>query len=151
MFDYPQADTHPPFNLSLRVNFVDGTSGSTYLRLVGSEGAMDVTWTEVILRRNKVSGPTDVFTQAKGSELDELMSGRKQMLPPAESVYVAERGYRGAHFDHFMNFFNGVREGAPVAEDATFGLRAAAPALACNDSYFDEKVVGWDPDAMEVL
>ena len=149
MFDYPEAETHPPFNLSLRVNFVDGTSGSTYLRLVGSEGAMDVTWTEVILRRNKVSGPTDVFNQAKGNELEELMTGRKQMLPPAESVYVAERGYRGAHFDHFMNFFDGVRNGTPVKEDATFGLRAAAPALACNNSYFEERIVGWDPEEMK--
>ena len=131
MFDYPEADAHPPFNLSLRVNFVDGTSGSTYLRLVGSEGAMDVTWTEVILRRNKVSDPTDVFLQQKSDEMDELRTQRKQMLPPAESVYVAEQGYMGAHFDHFMNFFDGVRNGTPVTEDAAFGFRAAAPALAC--------------------
>ena len=151
MFDYPEADTHPPFNLSLRVNFVDGTSGSTYLRLVGSEGAMDVTWTEVILRRNKLSGPTDVFSQRKGDEMDEMRTQRKQMLPPAESVFVAEQGYRGAHFDHFMNFFDGVRNGTPVIEDATFGLRAAAPALACNNSYFEERIMKWDPEEMRVL
>ena len=150
MFDYPDADAHPPFNLSLRVNFVDGTSGSTYLRLVGSEGAMDVTWTEVILRRNKVSGPTDVFLQQKSDEMDELRSQRKQMLPPAESVYVAEQGYLGAHFDHFMNFFDGVRNGTPVTEDAAFGFRAAAPALACNDSYFGEQIIRWDPEGMRV-
>lgn len=148
MFDYGESPTHPPFNLSLRVNFVDGTSGSTFLRLVGSEGAMDVTWTEVVLRRNKVSGATDVFAQAKSDEMEAAMAGRKQMLPPAESVYVAEEGYRGAHFDHFMNFFAGVRDGTPVAEDAVFGLRAAAPALACNDSYFEKKIVDWDPDRM---
>lgn len=151
MFDYPEADAHPPFNLSLRVNFVDGTSGSTYLRLVGSEGAMDVTWTEVILRRNKVSDPTDVFLQQKSDEMDELRTQRKQMLPPAESVYVAEQGYMGAHFDHFMNFFDGVRNGTPVTEDAAFGFRAAAPALACNDSYFGEQIIHWDPEEMRVL
>ena len=151
MFDYPDSPSHTPFNLSLRVNFVDGTSGSTFLRLVGSEGAMDVTWTDVILRRNKLSGPTDVFTQAKSSEIDEMMTQRKQMLPPAESVYVAEQGYKGAHFDHFMNFFDGVRNGTPVAEDATFGLRAAAPALACNNSYFEERIMKWDPEGMKVL
>lgn len=150
MFDYPGSPSHTPFNLSLRVNFVDGTSGSTFLRLVGNEGAMDVTWTEVILRRNKLSGPTDVFTQAKGSEVEEMMTQRKQMLPPAESVYVAEQGYKGAHFDHFMNFFDGVRNGTPVAEDATFGLRAAAPALACNNSYFEERIMKWDPEEMKV-
>ncbi|MDE0897567.1 MAG: Gfo/Idh/MocA family oxidoreductase [Longimicrobiales bacterium] len=151
MFDYPASDTHPPFNLSLRVNFVDGTSGSTFLRLVGSEGAMDVTWTDVVLRRNKAVSPTDVFMQMKNDEMEQAVAARAQMLPPAESFYTVEDGYMGAHFDHFMNFFSGVREGTPVAEDAVFGLRAAAPALACNDSYFDQKVVTWDPEKMEVL
>ena len=151
MFDYPETEAHTPFNLSLRVNFVDGTSGSTYLRLVGHEGAMDITWTEVILRRNKVSGPTDVFNQMKNDEVDAARLSRKQMLPPAETVYVAESGYLGAHFDHFMNFFDGVRNGTPVAEDAVFGLRAAAPALACNNSYFDERIIRWDPDEMKLL
>lgn len=151
MFDYAESDAHPPFNLSLRVNFVDGTSGTTFLRLVGSEGAMDVTWTEVVLRRNKAVSPTDVFLQMKSDEMDDALEARKQMLPPAESVYVAEDGYMGAHFDHFMSFFRSVREGTPVAEDAVFGLRAAAPALACNESYFDEKVVEWDPETMKVL
>ena len=151
MFDYPETDAHPPFNLSLRVNFVDGTSGTTFLRLVGSEGAMDVTWTDVVLRRNKSVSATDVFSQMKADEMDQGLEARKQMLPPAESVYTVERGYMGAHFDHFMNFFRGVRNGTPVHEDAVFGLRAAAPALACNNSYFDEKVVSWDPEQMRVL
>ena len=151
MFDYAEQDAHPPFNLSLRVNFVDGTSGSTFLRLVGSEGAMDVTWDDVVLRRNKAVAPTDVFLQMKADEMAAAMDARAQMLPPAESVYRAENGYRGAHFDHFMNFFTGIRNGTPVAEDATFGLRAAAPALACNDSYFEKKIVNWNPETMEVV
>jgi hypothetical protein len=49
-----------------------------------------------------------------------------------------------------MNFFAGVRDGTAVREDATFGLRAAAPALACNDSHFDERIVAWDPEEMTV-
>jgi len=151
MFDYPETATLPPFNLSLRVNFVDGTSGSTFLRLVGSEGAMDVTWTEVILRKNKATPPDDVFNQAKAEEAAAGIPPRKSMLPPAEVVYMAEDGYMGAHFDHFVNFFDGVRNGTPVAEDAVFGLRAAAPALACNDAYFGDRIVRWDPEAMEVL
>ena len=151
MFDYPETEAHPPFNLSLRVNFVDGTSGTTFLRLVGSEGAMDVTWTEVVLRRNKAVSPTDVFNQRKADEMDQGVEARKQMLPPAESIFLVEGGYMGAHFDHFMNFFRGVRDGRPVNEDAEFGLRAAAPALACNDSYFGDQIVAWDPEMMEVI
>ena len=151
MFDYPETEAHPPFNLSLRVNFVDGTSGTTFLRLVGSEGAMDVTWTEVVLRRNKAVSPTDVFSQRKADEMDQGVEARKQMLPPAESIFMVEDGYMGAHFDHFMNFFRGVRDGRPVNEDAEFGLRAAAPALACNDSYFGDQIVAWDPEMMEVV
>ena len=151
MFDYPATDAHPPFNLSLRVNFVDGTSGSTFLRLVGNEGAMDVTWTEVVLRRNKSVGAMDAFLQEKAEDGADAAPARKEMLPPAESVYKAEDGYLGAHYDHLAHFFEGVRTGTPVAEDATFGLRAAAPALACNDSYFDRKIVSWDPDTMEAL
>lgn len=151
MFDYPETPAHPGFNLSLRVNFVDGTSGSTFLRLVGSEGAMDVTWTDVVLRRNKAVAPDDVFLQMKSDEMEAAMESRAQMLPPAESVYSAESSYKGAHYDHFMNFFNGVRNGTPVAEDATFGLRAAAPALACNESHFEKKIINWNPETMELV
>ncbi|MDX1702070.1 MAG: Gfo/Idh/MocA family oxidoreductase, partial [Melioribacteraceae bacterium] len=68
MFDYPETNNHPGFNLSLRCNFVDGTSGTTYLRLVGSEGSMDVKWEEVILRTNEKNEPTDAFLQAKSDE-----------------------------------------------------------------------------------
>jgi hypothetical protein len=151
IFDYPESDTHPPFNLSLRVNFVDGTSGSNFLRLVGSEGAMDVTWTEVVVRKHKVTGPLEAFREFLGDEFDEARRERADMLPPAEAVYQVERRYRGAHFDHFMNFFHGVRTGTPVTEDAVFGYRAAAPALLCNDSYYEERIVGWEPEAMEVI
>lgn len=38
MFQYPDSEQHPGFNLSLRCNFVDGTSGSTYLKLLAVKG-----------------------------------------------------------------------------------------------------------------
>jgi hypothetical protein len=59
MFDYPEAKEHPAFNLSLRVNFVDGTGGTNYLRMVGSEGSMTVEWDRVTLYRNKAYAATD--------------------------------------------------------------------------------------------
>ncbi len=151
MFDYEASETHPPFNLSLRCNFVDGTSGSTFLRLVGHEGSMDVTWTDVTLRKNKVSGAMDTFNARRANEDQADFGERKQMLPPAESVYRTEEGYWGAHIDHFLNWFDSIREGRPAIEDAVFGFRAAAPALACNQSLAEGRAVHWDPENMRLI
>jgi hypothetical protein len=35
-----------------------------------------------------------------------------------------------------------------VIEDATFGFRAAGPALLANVSYFERRAVEWDPTTM---
>ena len=151
MFQYPETDAHPGFNLSLRCNFVDGTSGSTYLKLVGSEGSMDVKWREVVLKRNKTFSSDDPFAQAKASESGAGYADRKKMLPPEEIVYKAETDYKGAHYDHFGNFFRAIRTGGKVVENPEFGFRAAAPALLCNDSYHQNSFINWDPLNMKVI
>lgn len=151
MFDYPETKNHPGFNLSLRCNFVDGTSGTTYLRLVGSEGSMNVTWDDVVLQTNEKNEPTDEYLKGKAGEKSDNTYKRKKMLPPKETIYRVEEGYLGAHYDHFYNFFQSIRKGTPVVEDANFGLRAAAPALACNNSYFENKFIQWDPEKMKLV
>ncbi|UAY53967.1 Gfo/Idh/MocA family oxidoreductase [Arachidicoccus terrestris] len=148
-FDYPAAGDNKGFNLSLRCNFVDGTSGTTYLRLVGSEGAMDVEWDRVTLKRNKTYATDDPFLEAQLARAGKP-TDRKKMLPPEIMVYEAEKGYKGAHYDHFNNFFTAIRNDRTVAEDAIFGYRAAAPALLCNDSYFQKKPIEWDPEKMRL-
>jgi predicted dehydrogenase len=149
MFQYPDSDQHPGFNLSLRCNFVDGTSGGTYLKVVGSRGSMDVKWREVVLKRNEASSD-DPFEKAKQREMGIEAPDRKKILPPSETVYKAQKDYKGAHYDHFRNFFNAIRTGGTVAENPEFGFRAAAPALLCNDSYFGNKYMNWDPVAMKL-
>ncbi len=149
VFDYPAVEAHPGFNLSLRCNFVDGTSGTTYLRLVGSEGSMDVEWRKVTLRRNNEQFDDDPFMQAKSAE-QNAASSRKKMLPQEEIIYATEEGYKGAHYDHFNNWFTAIRENKSVVEDAIFGFRAAAPALACNKSYVENKAIQWDPVNMKL-
>ena len=153
MFDYPETETHPGFNLSLRVNFVDGTSGSTFLRLVGSEGAMDVTWTEVVLRKNVAVDPMDAFSQEKMAEAAASADGlppRVRMLPPAEARYEVERGYRGPTSTTSSTGSRRFVAVHPCWRTQPSG-RAAAPALACNLSYFEDRIVRWDPDTMRLV
>ncbi len=148
-FNYPERKQHPGFTLSLRCNFVDGTSGTTYLRLVGSKGSMDVKWEEVVVKLNETVSDDDPFTKEKQAEGDG-QKDRKRMLPPQEMVYRAEEGYLGALYDHHYNFISAIRNGGTVVEDPAFGLRAAAPALLCNDSYARASFIAWDPVNMMV-
>ncbi len=148
--DYPAAGGHPAFNLSLTVNFMDGVSGETSLQLIGNEGLLEVWNDRVILRQNRGYDPLGVFKDDQQSAVEQEHGPRKRMLPPAVAEWRAEDGYKGAYFDHMVNFLEGVRSGVPVVEDARFGMRAAAAALCCNVSHFEGRIVGWDPEAMEL-
>lgn len=152
-FDYPDTEIHPAFNLSLRVNFVDGTGGTNYLRMVGSEGSMTVEWDKVTLYRNRdIVDATDPLLQTRNDSAaqKEYAYKRKTMVPPDTVVYTAEEGYKGAHFDHHYNWINAIRTKGKVVEDALFGYRAAAPALLCNESYFSNKIIQWDPKNLKI-
>jgi predicted dehydrogenase len=153
MFDYPETQAHPAFNLSLRCNFVDGTSGSTYLRLVGSEGALDVEWERVVLRRNKVWDPKRAIQKEFMHDPEpQAEIARASLMSTAATTFLADQSYKGAHHDHFARLFNTIRgREKAVVEDAVFGYRAAAPALACNQSYFEKRAIGWDPVAMRMV
>jgi hypothetical protein len=73
-------------------------------------------------------------------------------MSAAGTTYLADPSDKGAHYDHFLRFFNAIRGVGPsVVEDAVFGYRAAAPALACNLSYYEKRAIGWDPVAMKVV
>ncbi|MFD2200352.1 Gfo/Idh/MocA family oxidoreductase [Shivajiella indica] len=149
-FDYPETKEHSGFNLSLRCNFVDGTSGTTYLRIVGTKGSMDVKWEEVVVKMNQTVTSDDPFLQEQARLRGEPET-RATILPPKELVYTAQRNWKGAHYDHFGNWFTAIRTGGTVAEDPVFGFRAAAPALLCNDSYFQNKLIQWDPINMKLI
>ena len=152
IFDYPdQAQAHPSFNLSLRCNFIDGTSGSTILKLIGSEGAMDIGWDSVTLRRNKNFSTDDPFFIESMKKAGTPLTDRKRILPQEEYTFSAEKGYMGGPYDHFVNFFNAIKNNGKVAEDAIFGYRAAAPALLCNDSYNNDTAILWNPEKMQLV
>ncbi len=166
LVDYPETKQHPAFNLSLRVNFVDGSGGGQQTRLVGTEGEMVLDPTRIALRKKTLPkapgyGGYDTYNvfpkavQEKFAEQyqQEYGSQRTEMTPPEEQVYKApeDYGWEGMRKDHFANWFGVIRNGGETVEGPVFGLRAAGPALASNISHYENRIVYWDPEKMEVV
>jgi predicted dehydrogenase len=161
LFDYQRTEAHPEFTLMLRVNFVDGGGGSHVFRFVGSEGVMQVNGDQVILTRQpRESQPgqtAETFSKAMQEQVMEeyrrkypqLASTPDSLRPKSEERFSPPPGYSD-HRDHHRNFIEAVRTRKPVIEDATFGFRAAGPALLANLSYFERRAVEWDPAAMRI-
>ena len=143
VFDYPARGGAPAFNLTLKVNFVDGGVtnewGESGFRFVGSEGLMELGGGSVtVARRPPLTRDWDA-EPAKETRLADA----------TRHTHRAPDGYDD-RLDHFRNFFAAVRSRKPVVEDALFGLRAAAPALLCNLSYERERPVTWDAESFKV-
>lgn len=160
VYEYPKTEQHPQFFLSLKVNFADGGAGeSSGIRFIGEEGVMSVGNAVSVSRRQKNSEPgytIETFPKAMQQEyLKEYRQkypprkGSARLMPTNDENYTASRNYDDT-YDHFVNFFDAVRTRRPVIEDATFGLRAAGPALLSNKSHFEGRPFGWDPVAMKI-
>jgi hypothetical protein len=68
----------------------------------------------------------------------------------AEETFPLPPGYV-EQVAHHKNFYQAIRNRTPVVEDPVFGLRAAGPALMSNISYFEKRMVEWDPIAMRMV
>jgi predicted dehydrogenase len=164
--EYPETENHPPFTLSMQVNFVDGSGGGQLLRFTGSDGAMTIAGNQLSLTQSTRRAPSldqlvegynsvrtfsesvqQEFIEAYNEEHADVVSNPGGMT--SERTYQAPDGYND-RVDHFANFFNAIRNGERVFEDSTFGYRAAAPTLLCNQSYREGRRLQWDPDTMEV-
>lgn len=155
LFDYPEG-----FNLSLRVNFVDGGEESEGLVFTGSEGTMEIGGDGVSVNRvPREAEPgltlgtfTDAMQKTMQAEYDLKYPRKHPEGKPAAQFerYMAPPGYSDS-YDHFKNFFASVRSRQPVVEDAVFGFRAAGAALLSNLSMERGAVVKWDPEEMKLL
>jgi len=76
---------------------------------------------------------------------------RVKNLNIGETNWEAPSDYKGSHYDHFNNFFMGIRGEKKIVEDPIFGMRAAGAALLANESYYKGQPVNWDPDAMKLI
>jgi predicted dehydrogenase len=162
LMDYPKTETHPAFNVQMRVNLISGDGGGFMNRLVGTDGILEVGWSSLVLRRSKVETEPgfggwdtfDTFTMAQQKEYEKWYRSKypsrpDQLMGPKDEKWLTPEGY-DERLDHHRNFFHCVRSGQKPVEDAVFGFRAAAPSLAANVSYFEKKVVTWDPVNMVV-
>lgn len=159
--DYDQTSTHPAFNLQIRVNFVDSNGGGSLLKLVGTEGTITITGREIKIRKNRIKEAPgyggwdsyETFTEAQKADFKAWYHDKyptnHQLEEPGEKIYATPKGY-SSHFDHWSNFFESIRDGKRVVEDASFGLRAAGPSLATNVSLFEKRIVNWDPVNMRL-
>lgn len=159
---YPETREHSSFQLTLQVNFVSGTGGSEVIRFVGDEGTMDIGGEGIkvhhsIMPKAPGIGGWDALTTYPKAMQEKLLQKYKEQYSAEQQkreikpdiVYKQPADF-DAHLQHHANFFDGVRNGKPVVEDAVFGFRAAAPCLACNESYFEKKIIKWDPVLMKI-
>lgn len=162
ILDYPAAGGQGPFQMQLRVNFADGSGGGNRTRIYGSEGMLEWGGDRFTLKRQRLSkapgyGGWDtynVFSSEQKKAYEDWYKSQwsetdRKREEPVETRYAAPAGY-DARVDHFMNFFEGIRSGKPIVEDASFGLRAAGPAVLCNMSQEQGRIIRWDPQTMRV-
>ncbi len=162
IYDYPEAEKHPAFNLQMRVNFVDGSENGEGLRFIGTDGVIVMGWSDVKVIRHKINNVPgyggwdsyNTFSEAQQKEYEKwykakYTAGRPSMIE-SDLEFKAPRNY-SANLDHHINFYKGIREKAPIKEDALFGMQAAGPALATNKSYFEKKIINWDPDQAKLI
>lgn len=164
LMQYPKTKAHNAFHVSTRVNLADGEGkGGFGIKLVGTEGVIDIGWNEFTYKTLKRSsapgfGGYDSFESfsAEGKKEYEKwyattygsdMGGYKIS---EEKRFDPPKGYDD-RLDHLIVFFNAIRTGSPIVEDASFGLRAAAPSIACNLSATQNRPITWDPLNMKLI
>jgi predicted dehydrogenase len=155
LYDYPKTASHPAFTMALRVNFADGSGGSEGFHFVGSDGVLTIGGPGVTLsRKPRAKEPGYSIETFPLAMQQKILDDYRAKYPPqstlgttSDEVYAAPSGYSD-QYDHFVTFVTAVRNRQAVTEDATFGFRAAAPALLTNDSYFEHAAIDWDPEAM---
>jgi predicted dehydrogenase len=163
VIQYPKTEEHPEFQVMLRVNFISGNNESGGTTFIGSEGVMSMEGNGFRIRHHKMPkapgiGGWDALTTYPKAMQEELLKRYNQKYSADEqrdqsdpdTVFNTAEGY-DEHMEHFAHFFEGVRNGTPVVEDPEFGFRAAAPCLAANESYFQNKIIRWDPVNMKLI
>ncbi|HEX4232341.1 MAG TPA: Gfo/Idh/MocA family oxidoreductase [Bryobacteraceae bacterium] len=166
LYDYPETPSHPGFQINFSVNFEAGSgegADSQAFRFIGTEGVLNLSVgnsLSISKRPPELDPGTTAGTFSKKIE-EQILAEHAVKYPPrpetADSLQLDKvetfplpRGY-SEQVAHHQTFQNAIRTRTPVVEDAVFGLRAAGPALMSNVSYFERRMVSWDPVNMRML
>ncbi len=164
VMEYSATPQHPAFQVLLKVNFASGGEqpDDSKVRFYGSDGSIDFGGSGITVHRNKLPkapgyGGWDALETYPKAMQEEIVSAYNKKWTEADRKkeksepirFNKPEGY-DPHLDHHINFFEAVRTGKPVVEDALFGFRAAAPCLLANESYFQKKVMRWDAEGMKM-
>jgi predicted dehydrogenase len=160
---YPATENHASFQFTTRVNLSDGGGGGGATRIIGTEGVIEMGWNDFKIKHFKrpiapdIGGydSLDSFSKAEQAASMKAFDAKYSKADREWKNYdpisfEAPKDYDD-RTDHFINFFESIRTNKPVFEDATFGLRAAGPAIACNLSVEQEKPILWDAEKMRIL
>ncbi len=161
---YPATATLPSFQLYTRINLASGEGkGAFGMKLIGTEGALDIGWNDFKLMTLKRSaapgyGGYDSFDSFSAGQKEDFKKwyaakygDKKGGFEMGKTIeFNAPSGYDD-RLDHMITFFNGIRSGTPIIEDSVFGLRAAGPSIACNISAAQNKPLNWDANKMKLV
>jgi predicted dehydrogenase len=161
-YEYPKTEKHSAFQLSLRVNFVAAGGEGQVFRFVGTEGAINLSFgsTFSVTKRAEDREPGIMVESFPAEVRRRWIEDYRQKYPgqavttanlrgTTESVFRLPRNY-SEQMVHHENWIDAIRRRRPVDEDASYGLRAAAPAILSNTSAREGRVVNWDPVAMKL-
>jgi predicted dehydrogenase len=163
ILDYPKTDIHANFQMVLRVNFANAGDIVNNTRIIGTEGQIEFTQNNLILTKRKLPKAPgfagydsyDTFAESEQKDFkkqyDAMYPESTRIAEPVKTIkFEAPKG-DDSHANHFKDFFENIRKGSNgTVEDPIFGFRAAAPVLSCNESYFQKKIIKWDPVAMKL-
>ncbi len=165
MYDYPKTDAHPAFQINFRVNFEAGSgegADAEGFQFIGTEGVLNMAVGNsiTISKRPRELDPGTTASTFSKAIAEQVTAEHLAKYPPrpetaeslrafSEDTYPVPKGY-SEQVAHHQTFQNAIRTRTPVVEDPVFGLRAAGPALMSNVSYFERRMVIWDPVAMRM-
>ncbi len=147
LLDYPETEKHPAFTLALQCNFEDGGGGDTMFRFVGSDGVINVSFTQLTLNRAGIVQPSRnevlkgynsvvTFSKAMQKELAEKLHDRAAAEILVEEPRAGPRSTRfRAGYDERLRPLRqllhlGPREEARLRErDVRLPRRGPCPAL----------------------